>query len=267
MNKNIQLESTTQTFSSHSGLILFEESWKHLKLDKKIKKLLPKKKKKLGPTQINKFKSLVYSFLVGNDCLSDLDDLRKDILFSELTFGGLSSRTASDFLKNFGKRHIEKLQDFLIQTSFELRERCFKEDKKFIISMDSTPHEHYSKFKEGMAYNYKNMWCLDSQNAYDQFGFSYVFDLRPGNTHSGKDSEKWIHQIYKNCPDHLERWFRADSAYAKRVNYEALQNKNVNFAIVLRENIAKYVRRKNLDHLKVSRHKPTFKIGKKFFGQ
>jgi hypothetical protein len=58
--------------------------------------------------------------------------------------------------------------------------------------MDSTPHEHYSNLMEGMAWNYKNMWCLDSRNGYDQFGFCFLFDLRSGNTHSGKDVDFWF---------------------------------------------------------------------------
>ncbi|MBT4792582.1 MAG: IS1380 family transposase [Halobacteriovoraceae bacterium] len=244
MYKTIKIESTTQTFSSHSGLFLFEEIWKQFKLDKRVKFLLPRKKKNLGPTQVNKFKSLLYSFAIGNDCLADIDTSNKDVLFSELT-GKVAARTHSDFLKSFGNRHAQRLQELLINLSFEIRCKFFAEDKKFILSMDATPHEHYSKKMEGMSWNYKNMWCLDSQNAYDQFGFSYLFDLRPGNTHSGKDSERWIHEIFKRCPPHLEKWFRADSAYGKQEVYRALQAKDVKFAIVLRDNISSYVRRKS----------------------
>lgn len=244
MYKTISIEPTSQTFSSHSGLFLFEELWKRLKLDKKLKSKMPRKKKNIGPTQLDKFKSLLYSFIIGNDCLSDIDNSNKDLLFAELT-GKVASRTQGDFLKSFGNRHAEKLQEFLIELTFELRSLMFHDEKKFILSMDSTPHEHYGKKMEGMAWNYKNMWCLDSQNAYDQFGFSYLFDLRPGNTHSGKDAERWVHDIFKKCPDHLDRWFRADSAYGKSEVYKALEAKGVKFAIVLKENIGGYVRRKN----------------------
>lgn len=245
MSKSIEIQSTTQTFSSHSGLLIFEEIWKELKLKKRINKLLPKKRKNIGPTQANKFKSLLFSFLVGNDCLSDLDTLRKDVLFNELTQGGVAARTMGDFLKSFGNRHLELFQELMVEISFELRQKFFKEDNKFILAMDSTPHEHYSEKMEGMSWNYKNMWCLDSQNAYDQFGFSYLFDLRPGNTYSGKDAERWVHEIFKKCPAHLEKWFRADSAYGNSEVYKALNAKDVKFAIVLKDNIARSVRRKN----------------------
>ena len=44
--KNILLESTTKVLSSHSGLIFFEDLWNRLNLDKKLRRLLPKKRKK-----------------------------------------------------------------------------------------------------------------------------------------------------------------------------------------------------------------------------
>lgn len=244
MYKSIKVEASSQTFSSHSGLFLFEKCWNSLKLNKRVKFLLPRKKKTKGPTQLNKFKSLLYSFAIGNDCLADIDTSNRDLLFRELT-GGVASRTQSDFLKAFGNRHAQSLQQLLIELSFQIRQKIFPNEKDFILTMDSTPHEHYSQLMEGMSYNYKNMWCLDSQNAYDQFGLSYLFDLRAGNTHSGKGSELWIHEIFKKCPSHMQRWFRADSAYGKTAVYEALRAKGVKFTIVLRDNLGRYVRKRN----------------------
>lgn len=242
--KNISIESTSLVFSAHSGLFLFNTLWNELRFEKRIKKLLPKKKRCRGVGQICKIKALLYSFAVGNDCLSDLDSLRQDIFVRELTGGGVASRTMGDFLVSFGNRHIERLQDFLVEMSFELRKRFFK-DNRFILSMDSTPHEHFSKKMEGMDWNYKNLWCLDSQNAYDQYGLSYLFDLRPGNTFSGKQAELWVHRIFSKAPKNLELWFRADSAYGNRQVFSALKAKGVKFAIVLKENIGRYVRQKN----------------------
>lgn len=244
MIKNISLETTNKVLSSRSGIILFEDLWNQLNLDKKLRRLIPKKSNERGITQLSKVKGILFSFATGNDCLDDLEGLREDAIIAKLLGGELPARTAGDFLAKFHQRQIEKIQDVLLKTAITLRLALFL-DKKFILSMDSTPHEHHSKRMEGMAWNYKNMWCLDSQNAYDQFGFSYLFDLRPGNTHSGKDAELWIHEIFKRCPEHLDKWFRADSAYGKLEVYKALEAKGVKFAIVLRDNISKYVRKMN----------------------
>ena len=248
MGKSISIEGISEVFSANSGLILLEKLWRELKVEKYLKRFLPKKKRNKGPDQVNKVKSLLYSFAVGNDCLDDLDTLFNDELYRELSAGGCSAKCMGDFLRSFSKHHIVKFQDFLIDFAMKLR-LMLSNEKEFILSMDSTYHEHRAFKMEGISENYKGKWCLDSQNAYDQFGLSYLFDLRPGQVHSGKDSELWIHKIFSKVPGHFNRWFRADSAYSKHSVFEALQIKKVNFAIVLKENIAKYVRKKNIHFL------------------
>lgn len=234
--------------SGHSGLILFDQLWDKLNLRNRIRRLLPNKKRNRGQKQIDKFKSVLFSFASGNDCISDLDDLLEDTLFRELTGGGIPSRTAGDFLFRFHRRQIEKIQEVLLETTFLLRMAMY-EEKKFILSMDSTPHKQCGKKMEKLGLNYKGIWGFDSQNAYDQFGFSYLFDLRPGNTWSGSEAERWIHQIFSRCPKWMERYFRADSGYGKNAVFAALKAAGVKYAIVLKENIGRYVRKKNRDHL------------------
>jgi len=246
--KNISIESTDKVLSSNTGLIFFENLWQQLKLDKKLSRLLPSKKKNRGIIQLSKVKGLLFSFALGNDCLDDLEELRKDAVFTQLIGGELPARTAGDFLAGFHKRQIEKIQDVLLEMAITLRLTMWK-DPKFILSMDSTPHKQSGKKMEGLAENYKGIWGFDSQNAYDQYGFSYLFDLRPGNTWTGVDAEIWIHKIFSRIPKHMERWFRADSGYGKNAVFQALQVANVKYTIVLKNNIARYVRNKNRDHL------------------
>lgn len=246
--QSISLESTNKVMSCHSGLILFDQLWERLNLQNRIRRLLPSKKRNRGPKQIDKFKSILFSFASGNDCISDLDDMWKDTLFRELTGGGTPSRTAGDFLFRFHRRQIEKIQEVLLETTFLLRMAMY-EEKKFILSMDSTPHKQCGKKMEKLGLNYKGIWGFDSQNAYDQFGFSYLFDLRPGNTWSGSEAERWIHQIFSRCPKWMEKYFRADSGYGKQAVFSALKAAGVKYTIVLKENIGRYVRRKNRDHL------------------
>ncbi len=246
--QSISLDSTNKVMSCHSGLILFDQLWDHLNLKNRIRRLLPKKKRNRGLKQIDKFKSILFSFASGNDCISDLDDLLEDSLFRGLTGGGTHSRTAGDFLFGFHNRQIEKIQEVLLETTFLLR-MAMHEEKKFILSMDSTPHKQCGKKMEKLGLNYKGIWGFDSQNAYDQFGFSYLFDLRPGNTWSGSEAERWIHQIYSRCPKWMEKYFRADSGYGKYAVFAALKAAEVKYTIVLKENIGRYVRKKNKDHL------------------
>jgi hypothetical protein len=73
-----------------------------------------------------------------------LDELLEDKLFQALTSVGTHSRTAGDFLFGFHKRQIEKIQEVLLEISFMLRLAMY-EEKKFILSMDSTPHKQCGK--------------------------------------------------------------------------------------------------------------------------
>lgn len=248
-SKDIALETTNKELSSNAGLILFNKIFEELNLPKRLSRILPKKKRNRGPDQINKFKALLFSFAAGSDSISDLDHLNNDKLFLKLTDGGVASRTMGDFLRSLRPRKIELLQDLLIDMAFALRQSIHN-DNNFILSMDATPHEHFGKKMEGLDWNYKSYWCLDSQNAYDQYGFSYLFDLRPGNTHSGKDSELWIKKIFDKIPAGVNRYFRADSAYAKNIVYEALKAAKTKFTIVLNESVAKTLRDKNKNFLK-----------------
>ena len=170
--KTIKIETNSEVFTPHGGLYLLDRAWKALKLGKKFKPAIPRKKRKRGLEQTNKLKALVFSFALGNDSLSDVDHLNRDLLFRELIGGNCSSTGLGDFLRSFGNRHIEKFQEILTEAVIGLRLAMFPNDKKFTLTMDSTPHEHYAKKMEGLAYNYKNQWCLDSQNAYDNYGFS-----------------------------------------------------------------------------------------------
>lgn len=247
-SQSISLESTNKVMSCHSGLILFDQLWERLNLKNHLRRQLPRKLRNRGPAQIDKLKAILFSFAVGNDCISDLDDLQGDVLFRSLTGGSTAARTAGDFLAGFHRRQIEKIQQILLETTFMLRTAMY-EEKRFILSMDSTPHRQCASKMEKLGLNYKGIWGFDSQNAYDQFGFSYLFDLRPGNTWSGTEAERWIHQIFSQCPAWMDRYFRADSGYGKNAVFAALKAAQVKYAIVLKENIGRYVRRKNRDHL------------------
>jgi len=248
MIKNISLTSTNKVFSANSGIILYEEVWNQLKLDKRLRRLLPKKLKKRGVSQISKFKGILFSFALGNDCIDDLQQLRSDDIFCYLIDGELPARTAGDFLANFQIRMIQKIQDILLEMAIELRLKSFI-DPNFILSMDSTPHKQSGKRMENLAMNYKGIWGFDSQNAYDQYGFTYLFDLRSGNTHTSVDAENWIYKVFSKIPKHMNRYFRADSGYSNRAVFSSLIAAEAKFTIVLKDNIGKHVRSLNIDHL------------------
>lgn len=102
--------------------------------------------------------------------------------------------------------------------------------------MDATPHKQFAEYMEGVEYNYKNIKGLDSQNCFDQYGFCYGWDLRPGNTHSATGATEMLERILPQIKGRKEIYFRADSAYSTKAIYNSLLNHNVRFAICMKEN-------------------------------
>lgn len=221
--KKYRFQECKKQLSNKSGLTLIDNLWNKFDLNQHFK--YPKK-----------FKNLVFSLVSGAECLDDIDQLKKDHLFKSLV-KPYSSKTIGNFLGKYSNHDIYKLNQTSLELAFSLREKFF-DDKKFILSMDSTPHEQTGKKMEGVAWNYKNQWCLDSQNAYDQFGINYGFRLRPGNTHSSVGSTELIYSIFSKAKE-MDKWFRADSAYANKNNYNALLSQGVKFAMPLKSSITK----------------------------
>lgn len=256
MKKVIRFEGINKEFSEFAGLKFFDSLFTKICSESFFKAILPNYRGIKSKSQ--KIKSLIHSFLCGADCLSDLDYLRDDIVFSELTGDGIASTTAGDFLRSFRKGDIETLQDSLMDQAFKLRGLKNPNYRDFTLTMDSTPHPQFGKKMEGVAYNYKSNWCLDSQNAYDEYGFHYAHEVRPGSTYSGNGAEPLIRKIFKKVPPNVRRFFRADSAFGRLTVYNELINANVKFAIVLKKNIYENILDLNLNTINWKKEKFKF---------
>ena len=236
-DKAIIIERTDKDLSALSGLIFFDDLITRLNLIGDLGRILPHKQRATGLVPKNKFLTGMLSFIAGADCLDDLDDLRQDSVFRHLSNGGVASTTMGKFVWYFRLKHIKNLQKYLPRLALQLREKFAIRDNHFVITMDSTPHEQYGLQIEGVEFDYANHWCLNSQNAFDQYGFCYGWDLRNGGTYSGNGAELMIENIFKTIPKSCPRYFRADIAYSSLGIYNSLLVNNVNFAICLKENV------------------------------
>jgi len=119
------------------------------------------------------------SFIQGHDCLADLEEFRTDPLLKEVMRGEtVAPRTMGDFLRDFKEDHLLKMNGFLSAQAKSYRVQLEKHLKKQFkpslaprLSIDSTPHEQTGSKIEGVAWNYKDQWCLDSQVIFDELGF------------------------------------------------------------------------------------------------
>ena len=257
-SKNILIESINKDFSSFGGIKIYDFIYNSLKIRNHTLNLLPKKKLKSGISGQDKFKTLIFKSICGGDCLDDLDWLKLDNAFSTVTNGAMASTTAGEFLRSFSKRSIELLEDQLILLALKKRKLLFPNDNDFELAIDSTPHIHTGLKMEGLEYDYKNNWGLNSLNAYDQYGLSYGFQLRSGGTYSANGSSAMIRNILSKVPSKMTKRVRGDSAYCNKDVINTCFTAGAKFALAMKENVYKPILEKNKNTIKWKKTKIKF---------
>ncbi|MCB9062358.1 MAG: transposase [Halobacteriovoraceae bacterium] len=111
---------------------------------------------------------------------------------------------------------------------------------------------------EGLEYDYINTWGLNSINAYDQYGFSYCFQLRPGGTYSANGAGTMIRNIFKQVEKNMNKFLRGDSAYCNIGVMNTCINQNAKFTLAMKENVYKHILRLNQNTMKRKKTNPNF---------
>lgn len=228
--KNISIESTNKVLSARGGLVFFNDLVSKVGVEKRLKAILPK----VGQRQFIKFKSLLLGFVSGLDSLDDISKFRQDPLFNQLTDGACADSTLGDFLRAFSARQIEQLNQILSEVSLELRKVLFPEEDFVTYSSDSTPNEQSGQQIEGVGWNYKNQWSLDTLGIYDHHGFTYGFDVRAGGTYSSNGNAVMLGDILR-MDKTSNKFFHGDSAFSNLDNYNACLNGSCQFVMALSE--------------------------------
>lgn len=132
----------------------------------------------------------------------------------------VAPRTMGDFLRDFEDKHLASLNKFLSVQAKSYRvqlekmlKKAFKPSLAPHLSIDSTPHVQHGKKMEGLAYNYKDEWCLDSQVIFDELGLAWDMELRSGNTKSGVGAAAQIRRVFKSYKFTDEKYLSGDAAY------------------------------------------------------
>lgn len=249
-SKSISIETINKDFSSFGGIKIYDSLYNTLKVRESLSPLLPAKKKKSKNNQSDKFKTLLFKFICGGDCLDDLDWLRLDTTFNHVTGGAIAPTTAGEFIRSFSSRSIELFEQQLIHLALRQRQMVKPNDKDFELSIDSTPHIQTGLKMEGLQFDYKNNWALNSLNAYDQYGFNYGFQLRPGATYSANGSGAMLRNIFRKVPSKMNKKLRGDSAYCNLEVMNTCFAHSAKFALAMKENVYKKILEKNKNTIK-----------------
>jgi Transposase DDE domain group 1 len=220
----LPFEITKRRLTSMAGLSTLIEAFDQSALKKPFLESLPERKSPRSQGSYRLGLIQMASFMRGHDCLADLEEFRKDPMLFELLKGeSVSPRTMGDFLRDFEVEHLEKLNQFLSRQAKAYRlqlERMLKKPFKPSLgphlSIDSTSHVQSGVKMEGLAYNYKDEWCLDSQVIFDELGFCWDMELRSGNTKSGVGAERQIRRAFAAYKFQDEKYLSGDAAYCNQ---------------------------------------------------
>lgn len=220
----LRLVPTKQRLTSAAGLGTLLEAFDESPLRAPFTAALPER---ISPRSSGAYRlGLIQlaSFLQGHDCLADLDRFRDDPMLSEVMKGeSVAPRTMGDFLRDFEPTHLESMNRFLAMQAKSYRVQLEKMLKKQFkpslaprLAIDSTSHVQRGTKMEGLAYNYKDEWCLDSQIVFDELGFCWDMELRSGNTKSGVGAGNQIRRAFASYKFKDEKYLSADSAYCNQ---------------------------------------------------
>lgn len=251
--RKIKIVPTDFKLTAATGLGTVLEIFDQSPLAEEFKKCLPERVSHRSAGSYLLALMVIAGHIHGVSALSDLAAIKEDPYLQKLFDDEIAAvRTIGDFLRDFEVSHIEKLNLFLDRMSRtlfnSLRESLSPEFRpdKFIVDMDSTYHVHYGDKIEGIAYNYKNEWSLESQVAFNQLGFCHSVWLRPGNTKSGTHAADQMDLIFRDDLNQLSRkrggeyYFRADSAYCNQDVIKKCMGKGLFFTLTAHDGTTRW---------------------------
>lgn len=238
----IKIEPTDKAFSCHGGLVLFTSLLNRLNVRGLVESSLPKLASCSGRSW-DKFRGLLNGFYAGAECLDDMDVLARDSGFdAAMSEDVYSPKAWGDFLRDYSAMDIRSLQGGLIDEAFRLRSAIGFDSDFMVFDFDSTSNQQYGKKMEGVAKNYKFIDCLDTFQVFDECGFQYFNEVRPGNTWSSNGVGQAIHMIFARAPrtkafKRLRIYSRADSALCNTEYFNACAAKGIGFVTSMRSNM------------------------------
>ncbi len=241
--KSIKILSSNEKLTATTGIGIALELLHKSPLMSEIERFLPLRTshRSLGSSKLAL--TLIAAHMMGAESIKDIEALQEDPFLVALFDGAIPApRTLVDFLNDFESFHIEGLNQFLNTMgktlhSFLISEHGDQISSDRILDIDSTYHVHYGELIEGLWWNYKKEWSLESQSAFSSLGFCHHVWLRPGNTKSGTDCDAMIHNLYRDCKEQVWRkrqgldFLRMDSAFCNQDTIKASLSNGTFFTI------------------------------------
>ena len=244
----IKVEAVRTKMSVLGGLSMFKLMLERMGMNERLAACLPQYRIKTRTSASDKFESMVLGAIGGAESLRDMDVLARDPGFRATVEHANAGNTYGNFLGMFRLHHCGKLTSLLIDSALRLRRAMHGDKAPFTLFVDSTDHEQYGLQMEGVEFNYKNKRCLDSLEAFDQYGFTFWREVRSGSNFTSNGAPTAIRTIFGRIEadekarrvgrdKKLSRFVCADSGLCNSDNMRASDECAAQFVFCMRENM------------------------------
>jgi hypothetical protein len=239
-NASLKVDFQGSRVTSNGGLILIRELDERLGLEKLISEQLSDSRQGLNKqfTLSDLLRQSVYSRLAGYEDLNDAERLAADPTFRLISSQRIWDRGAAltSTLRWFETELLTK-EENLIGLMALNRETLGQAESldgsdRVVLDMDSSESPVHGE-QEGSAYNgHFESVCYHPLFLFNSHGDCLAAKLRSGNVHSAEDwDELLLPEIERQRAQGKKVAFRADAAFAKPEIYEALEEREVKYAI------------------------------------
>ncbi len=244
-NPSLKVDFQGSRVTSDGGLILVRELDERLGLGELIEQHLTdaRRGKNTQFSLADLFRQSVYSRLAGYEDLNDAERLSQDPTFRLIGSEKIWDRGAAltSRLQSFETEMLAEAENFagLARINRELigRVEAVDSPQRVVLDMDSTEIPVYGQ-QENSAYNgHFESTCYHPLLLFNREGDCLTGKLRPGNVHSADGWEEvLLPEIQWQQKQGKQVVFRADAAFAKPDIYEALEERDVKYAIRIPSN-------------------------------
>ena len=238
-NRFLRVAFQGSRVTSNGGLILVRELDERLGFGKLVEQhLIDPRANNARLSFADLLRQSVYSRLAGYEDVNDAEQLSRDPTFRLIGSEKIWDRGAAlpSRLQTFETDLLAEDGNFagLARVNRELIGNAEAIDSPYrtVLDMDSTEIPVYGE-QENSAYNgHFESTCYHPLLLFNREGDCLAAKLRPGNVHSAEDWEELLlPEIERQQRMGKEVAFRADAAFAKPEIYEALEEREVKYAI------------------------------------
>src|SRR6202795_4830510 len=243
-NSSLKVDFQGSRVTSDGGLVLVRELDERLGFGELIARHLadPRGKNSQLPLA-DLLRQSVYSRRAGYEDLNDAERLSQDPTFRLIGSRKIWERGAAltSRIQSFETELLTQADNLagLAALNRELTARAETIDspRRVVLDMDSTEIPVYGQ-QEQSAYNgHFESTCYHPLLLFNREGDCLAAKLRPGNVHSAEGwQELLLPEIERQQQQGKEVVFRGDAAFAKPELYEALEERDVKYAIRLAAN-------------------------------